>query len=333
MPTIATAITSPGTRSTCSRSSASSRTASHAFYLGVELARAQVAHQLGKRYVQDNELRWGVAVPPPAEDRLHFVQAGSTLAARRKARRRGELMPFIRESIVTTLNADGSAHVAPLGVIVEEPFLVIAPFHPSTTLDNLRRHRLRLRQLHHRRAGVRRLRDPPAAGLAGGAGGADRGLAAGGCPGPQRGRGGGGGGGRAAPTVPLPRRARGQPRAVPRASIAPRRRCWRRRSWSRACTCCRPTKVEGELRYLQIAIDKTAGEAEREAWGWLMAGRGRGWDLACPSRASRGGPPGPWASSGGGDSIGLTCSPKGASHKLPQVANQDRHELAIGTTS
>ena len=50
-------------------------------------------------------------------------------------------MPFIRESIVTTLNADGSAHVAPLGVIVEAPHLVIAPFHPSTTLDNLRRHR------------------------------------------------------------------------------------------------------------------------------------------------------------------------------------------------
>jgi dihydropteroate synthase len=34
--------------------------ASHAFYLGVELARAQVAHQLGKRYVQDEELAWGV---------------------------------------------------------------------------------------------------------------------------------------------------------------------------------------------------------------------------------------------------------------------------------
>lgn len=34
--------------------------ASHAFYLGVELARAQIAHQLGKRYVQDEELQWGV---------------------------------------------------------------------------------------------------------------------------------------------------------------------------------------------------------------------------------------------------------------------------------
>jgi len=34
---------------------------SHMFYLGVELARAQLAWQLGKRYLQDNELDWGVA--------------------------------------------------------------------------------------------------------------------------------------------------------------------------------------------------------------------------------------------------------------------------------
>jgi dihydropteroate synthase-like protein len=34
--------------------------ASHAFYLGVELARAQIAWQLKKRYVQDEELEWGV---------------------------------------------------------------------------------------------------------------------------------------------------------------------------------------------------------------------------------------------------------------------------------
>jgi hypothetical protein len=32
-----------------------------------------------------------------------------------------------------------------------------------------------------------------------------------------------------------------------------------------------PEKVESELKYLQIAIDKTAGERELEAWGWLMA--------------------------------------------------------------
>ncbi len=34
--------------------------ASHAFYLGVELARAQIAWQLNKRYVQDQEIEWGV---------------------------------------------------------------------------------------------------------------------------------------------------------------------------------------------------------------------------------------------------------------------------------
>ena len=28
-------------------------------------------------------------------------------------------------------------------------------------------------------------------------------------------------------------------------------------------------KVEAEMRYLQIAIDKTAGPEEHEAWGWL----------------------------------------------------------------
>lgn len=35
--------------------------ASHAFYLGVELARAEIAWQLNKRYVQDQPLTWGVA--------------------------------------------------------------------------------------------------------------------------------------------------------------------------------------------------------------------------------------------------------------------------------
>jgi uncharacterized protein len=30
-------------------------------------------------------------------------------------------------------------------------------------------------------------------------------------------------------------------------------------------------KIETEMSYLQIAIDKTAGAAEHEAWGWLQA--------------------------------------------------------------
>ncbi|ALG74634.1 dihydropteroate synthase [Azospirillum thiophilum] len=42
--------------------------AGHAFYLGVELARAQIAWQLGKRYAQDSALRWGVATDSPIND-------------------------------------------------------------------------------------------------------------------------------------------------------------------------------------------------------------------------------------------------------------------------
>ena len=29
-------------------------------------------------------------------------------------------------------------------------------------------------------------------------------------------------------------------------------------------------KIEREIAYLQIAVDKTAGAAEREAWDWVM---------------------------------------------------------------
>jgi hypothetical protein len=31
-----------------------------------------------------------------------------------------------------------------------------------------------------------------------------------------------------------------------------------------------PEKIEREIAYLQIAIDKTAGPRERQAWAWLM---------------------------------------------------------------
>ena len=47
-------------------------------------------------------------------------------------------MPLIREAIVTTVNAQGEPHLAPLGLIAEGEQWILAPFHPSTTLDNLR---------------------------------------------------------------------------------------------------------------------------------------------------------------------------------------------------
>lgn len=46
-------------------------------------------------------------------------------------------MPYIRECIVTTVDRQGEAHIAPLGIIAEGDGWVIAPFRPSATLDNL----------------------------------------------------------------------------------------------------------------------------------------------------------------------------------------------------
>jgi len=56
----------------------------HAFYLGVELARAQIARQLGKRYTQDQPLRWGCALPMVTEDMNEYPQSASTKKLKRK---------------------------------------------------------------------------------------------------------------------------------------------------------------------------------------------------------------------------------------------------------
>ena len=48
---------------------------------------------------------------------------------------------MIHETIITTLNADGSTHIAPMGIRLEDGLYLIAPFKPSTTLDNLLRTR------------------------------------------------------------------------------------------------------------------------------------------------------------------------------------------------
>ncbi len=53
----------------------------HAFYLGVELARAEIAWKLGKRYTQDQQLAWGCATEnTELKVDLHtFKPAGSTM--------------------------------------------------------------------------------------------------------------------------------------------------------------------------------------------------------------------------------------------------------------
>jgi dihydropteroate synthase-like protein len=55
--------------------------AGHAFYLGAELARAEIAWKLGKRYAQDAGLRWGAAAPEDApEDMTRLKDPGATLS-------------------------------------------------------------------------------------------------------------------------------------------------------------------------------------------------------------------------------------------------------------
>jgi len=46
-------------------------------------------------------------------------------------------MPLIHECVVTTLSPEGRPHIAPLGLIEEESHWIVAPFRPSTTLSNL----------------------------------------------------------------------------------------------------------------------------------------------------------------------------------------------------
>jgi dihydropteroate synthase-like protein len=51
----------------------------HAFYLGVELARAQIAYQLGKRYVQDQALGWGSTLAEVEQDLNRQQAPGTTM--------------------------------------------------------------------------------------------------------------------------------------------------------------------------------------------------------------------------------------------------------------
>ena len=63
----------------CSRNCDVDADGPHAFYLGAELTKAEIAWRLGKRYVQDEPLDWGAAVSRDDEDRTRLKQAGPTL--------------------------------------------------------------------------------------------------------------------------------------------------------------------------------------------------------------------------------------------------------------
>lgn len=48
---------------------------------------------------------------------------------------------MIQEIIVTTTNEDGSTHIAPMGIREDSGLIVIAPFKPSATLENIQRNK------------------------------------------------------------------------------------------------------------------------------------------------------------------------------------------------
>ncbi|MFI0849068.1 DUF447 domain-containing protein [Mesorhizobium sp. IMUNJ 23232] len=177
-------------------------------------------------------------------------------------------MPYIRESIITTVDRAGKVHIAPIGIIAERDGWVIAPFRPSVTLDNL--------------AAV-----PFAV-----ASYTDDVRIFAGC---LTGR-------RDWPTVPVencpvprleaalahsvlkvknvsddPVRPRHFCRVVGEGTHAPFTGFNRARAavLELAILVSRLTmlpreKIEAEIGYLTISIEKTAGPDEKEAWGWLM---------------------------------------------------------------
>lgn len=56
----------------------------HAFYLGYELAKAEIAFKLAKRFTQDAQLDWGVAADKGREDLTRHAVAGATLKGKKE---------------------------------------------------------------------------------------------------------------------------------------------------------------------------------------------------------------------------------------------------------
>jgi hypothetical protein len=176
---------------------------------------------------------------------------------------------MIRESIVITADADGAPHIAPIGVIVEGEMLVIAPFRPSRTLDNLAARPVAtvnytddVRVYAGCLTGRRDWPTVPADRVA--APRLEAALAHEEL--------------EVAEVVPDPQRPRFRCRTVHRASHAPFLGFNRAQGAvveaailvSRLGMLPRE-KVAREMEYLSIAVAKTAGPREREAWGWLLA--------------------------------------------------------------
>jgi hypothetical protein len=175
---------------------------------------------------------------------------------------------MIIESIVTTQARDGTVHIAPMGVIWRDETPVLAPFRPSTTLDNLAAHpfavinhtddvRIFAGCLTGRRDWPTRAADKVAGRVLIDA--------------------------LSHQEVAVDRRDEDdmRPRFFCRVVHAANHRAFAGFNRAQAAVIeaailvsrlhiLPPDKIEREIAYLEIAIDKTAGPREREAWLWLI---------------------------------------------------------------
>ena len=180
-----------------------------------------------------------------------------------------QLNSKIHEVIVTTINEDGNPHSAPMGLEEVNGHFLIKPFKPSTTYNNLKRHRQctinytdDVRVFAGSLTGRRDWATLPCQKIEGHY--LSQALAH--------------------TELEIITFDDDDPRAcftgaiVHDASHAPFRGFNRAQSAviEAAVLVSRlkmlpKEKVQQEIAYLKIAIDKTAGERELEAWGWLMA--------------------------------------------------------------
>jgi hypothetical protein len=177
-------------------------------------------------------------------------------------------MPRIVETILTTKNAKGEVHVAPLGLIADGERWIAAPFRPSRTLDNLRAvpflvasHTDDVRVFAGCLTGRKDWPTRPAEKIDGAV--LDGAVSHW--------------------ELEVERIAEDEvrPRFICRPVHVGNHRPWEgfNRAQAAVIECAvlvsrlgmlAPEKIEAELKYLEIAISKTAGPREEEAWGWLM---------------------------------------------------------------
>ena len=142
--TTATACAWGRARSSCGRNSGCEDDAAHAFYMGVELAHAELAWRLGKRYVQDQPLDWGCAVEAPAQDLNAWCAPGTTLATQ-GAQAHDDADEGATDDERHDLRDRASPRSPPTAARTSRRWacatrasqVVLMPFKPSTTLDNV----------------------------------------------------------------------------------------------------------------------------------------------------------------------------------------------------